>query len=139
MLHDALTGVGSRFAYDEQIAQELARSNRYGSTFSYAIFDIDRFKRINDKYGHSAGDKALKIIAQIMRKQIRKTDHIYRVGGEEFAILITNTDLSSAEALVRKIRKAVADSGFHFRQERVELTLSAGITKSQSGGDLRTR
>lgn len=133
LLHDALTGLGSRLAYDERIAQELARSNRYGSTFIYAILDIDRFKRINDKYGHSAGDKALKIIAQIMRKQIRKTDHIFRVGGEEFVILITNTKLSSAEDLVRKIRKAVTDSGFHFRQERVELTLSAGITKSQSG------
>ena len=138
LLHDTLTGVGSRLAYDEQIAQELSRGKRYGSSFSYAILDIDHFKRINDKYGHNAGDKALKMVAGLMMKQIRKSDFLYRIGGEEFALLVINTELSQAEALVQKIRATVAESGFHFKQKRIQLTLSAGITVMQDDDEVQT-
>ena len=130
LLYDTLTGVRSRLAYNEQMAQELARWNRYGTPFSYAILDIDLFKQVNDKYGHNAGDKALRLIAQLMQKQIRKSDTLFRIGGEEFVLLLTNTTVAQAEPLITKLRKGVADSGFHFKQKRVVLTLSAGITES---------
>lgn len=130
LLYDTLTGVRSRLAYNEQLAQELARWKRYGNPFSYAILDIDHFKQVNDKYGHNAGDKALRLIAQLMQKQIRKSDTLFRIGGEEFVLLLTNTPAAQAEPLITKLRKGVADSGFHFKQKRVVLTLSAGITES---------
>ncbi len=91
LLHDALTGVYSRVAYEERIEQELARWNRYRSPFSYVIVDLDHFKRINDTWGHSAGDKALKIIAQLMQDYVRKSDAVFRIGGEEFVLLLTDT------------------------------------------------
>lgn len=137
LLFDTLTGVQSRLAYDEKIEQEFSRWERYGSTFSYAILDIDHFKKVNDEYGHNAGDKALKIIAQLMQKQIRKSDDLFRIGGEEFVLLLTNTSTSQAEPLLTKLRKVVAESSFHFKQKRVVLTLSAGITESRSGDSVQ--
>ncbi|MFT5550509.1 MAG: diguanylate cyclase, partial [Candidatus Azotimanducaceae bacterium] len=138
LLYDTLTGVRSRLAYNEQIVQELARWNRYGTTFSYAILDIDHFKQVNDTYGHNAGDKALRLIAQLMQKQIRKSDTLFRIGGEEFVLLLTNTSAAQAEPLITKLRKGVADSGFHFKQKRVALTLSAGITESTAEDDIQS-
>jgi diguanylate cyclase len=135
LLYDSLTGVHSRLAYEEHIEQEIARWNRHRSSFSYAIVDIDNFKQINDRYGHSAGDKALKIIANLMSQQIRKSDFIFRIGGEEFVLLLTNTAVSQAEVLVEKLRKAVNASEFHFNQERVTLSMSAGITVTQEKDD----
>jgi diguanylate cyclase len=138
LLYDTLTGVRSRLAYNEQITQELARWERYGTPFSYAILDIDHFKQVNDKYGHSAGDKALRLIAQLMQKQIRKSDTLFRIGGEEFVLLLTNTSAAQAEPLITKLRKGVADSGFHFKQKKVVLTLSAGITESTAEDNIQS-
>ena len=132
LLFDTLTGVHSRLAYDEKIAQEFSRWKRYGSAFAYAILDIDLFKKVNDEYGHNAGDKALRIIAQLMQKNIRKSDTLFRIGGEEFVLLLTNTSATQAEPLLTKLRKEVADSSFHFKQQRIKLTLSAGITESKT-------
>jgi diguanylate cyclase len=133
-----LTGVHSRLAYNEQIIRELSRWDRYGTPFSYAILDIDHFKQVNDKYGHNAGDKALRLIAQLMQKQIRKSDTLFRIGGEEFVLLLTNTSLAKAEPLITKLRHGVAESGFHFKQERVELTLSAGITEATAEDSIQS-
>lgn len=129
LLFDTLTGTGSRLSYDETLEQELARWNRYGTSFSYAILDIDHFKKINDTYGHSAGDKALKIVAKMMMSQIRKTDSIFRIGGEEFVLLLPNTSVDKAASLVNKLREAIAGSSIHCKQQRVVLTLSAGLTE----------
>ena len=133
LLYDTLTGVQSRLAYEEKIEQEIARWERYGSSFSYVILDIDHFKNINDKYGHSAGDKALKTIAEIMLLQIRKSDFIFRIGGEEFVLLLTNTEVSKAEVLVEKLRKTVKAREFQFKQDCVSLSLSAGLTETRDG------
>jgi diguanylate cyclase len=132
LLYDTLTGVHSRLAYDEEIALELSRWKRYNSQFSYAILDIDHFKKVNDEYGHNAGDKALKIIAQLMQKQVRKPDTLFRIGGEEFVLLLPNTSATQAGPLLTKLRAAVAESSFHFKQEKIVLTLSAGITESKT-------
>lgn len=132
LLYDALTGVHSRLAYDEQIRQEMARWHRYSIPFSYVIIDADHFKNINDEFGHSAGDKALKIISQIMLKGIRQSDSVFRIGGEEFVLILTNTDANQADRLIAKLRKSISDSSIHFKKHRVHLTVSAGITETRS-------
>ena len=138
LLYDALTGVYSRMAYDERIMQELARWTRYQTPFSYAILDIDHFKRINDSYGHNAGDKALKIIGQMMLKYVRQSDYVFRIGGEEFVLLLTSTPADQAGKMVEKLRAGIAASSFHFKGEPVQLTLSAGITETRSNDNVET-
>jgi diguanylate cyclase len=138
LLYDALTGVYSRMAYDERIQQELARWTRYETPFSYVILDIDFFKRINDTYGHNAGDKALKIVAQLMTTYVRQSDYVFRIGGEEFVLLLTNTAQDNANKLVEKMRAGIAASSFHFKGEPVTLTLSAGITETRKGDDVES-
>ncbi len=138
LMYDALTGVYSRMAYDDRIAQELSRWNRYQTPFSYAIIDIDHFKRINDNFGHNAGDKALKIIAQMMQRYVRQSDYVFRIGGEEFVLLLSNTDAEGASAMVDKMRRGIADSSFHFKGEPVHLTLSAGITETRPGDNVES-
>ena len=138
LLYDALTGVYSRIAYDERIAQELARWTRYQTPFSYIILDIDHFKRINDSYGHNAGDKALKIVAQMMVKYVRQSDYVFRIGGEEFVLLLTSTSAENAAIMVEKMRSGIAATSFHFKGEPVNLTLSAGITETRTDDDVES-
>jgi diguanylate cyclase len=138
LMYDALTGVYSRMAYDERIVQELSRWSRYQTPFSYAILDIDHFKRINDSYGHNAGDKALRIVAQIMQSYLRQSDYVFRIGGEEFVLLLTSTDAEAAASLVEKMRNGIAESSFHFKGEPVSLTLSAGITETRDGDNVES-
>lgn len=138
LMYDALTGVYSRMAYDERIMQELSRWTRYQTPFSYVILDIDHFKRINDNYGHNAGDKALKIIAQMMQQYVRQSDYVFRIGGEEFVLLLTSTDVDQANLTVDKMRSAIGSSSFHFKGEPVQLTLSAGITETRTDDDVES-
>ncbi len=129
LLHDSLTGVRNRLSYDELLEQEIARFSRYREIFSYALLDIDHFKRINDQYGHNAGDNALRIVATMMLRHIRKTDFLFRIGGEEFVLLLPKTQIENAAPLVEKIRKSVSKAEFHYKQERVSVTMSAGLTE----------
>ena len=138
LLYDALTGVYSRMAYDERISQELSRYNRYDTPFSYVILDIDHFKRINDSYGHNAGDKALKIIAQLMQQYVRNSDYVFRIGGEEFVLLLTNTSAENADLMTQKLRQGIAESSFHFKGEPVQVTLSAGITETRPNDNVES-
>ncbi|MCP4386976.1 MAG: diguanylate cyclase, partial [Gammaproteobacteria bacterium] len=138
LMYDALTGIYSRMAYDERIMQELSRWGRYQTGFSYAILDIDHFKRINDTYGHNAGDKALKIVAQIMQSYVRQSDYVFRIGGEEFVLLLTSTNASAAATMVEKMRTGISESSFHFKGEPVSLTLSAGITETRNGDNVES-
>ena len=138
LMYDALTGVYSRMAYDDRIMQELSRWSRYQTPFSYAILDIDHFKRINDTYGHNAGDKALKLVAQMMQSYVRQSDYVFRIGGEEFVLLLTSTEINNAAGMVEKMRMGIADSSFHFKGKPVQLTLSAGITETRSGDNVES-
>lgn len=128
LLFDTLTGARTRLSYDELLNQELSRWARYQETFSFAILDIDHFKKINDQFGHNAGDKALQIVSRMMASQIRKTDFLFRIGGEEFVLLLPKTSLEHAQPLVEKIRVAVGNAGFHFKKQKVQISLSAGLT-----------
>jgi diguanylate cyclase len=129
LMEDTLTGARSRLAYDESLAQELSRFRRYQEPFCLAVLDIDYFKKINDSYGHSAGDKALRLVAQKISERLRETDLLFRVGGEEFVLLLPRTMVDDARPLVEEVRSAVAGSGFHFEGSPVPITLSAGLAE----------
>ncbi|MEO0436796.1 MAG: diguanylate cyclase [Pseudomonadota bacterium] len=133
LLHDTLTAVGSRLAYDEALARELSRFARGGPGFCMAVLDIDHFKRVNDTYGHSAGDKALQLVASIVSQRTRQADDVYRIGGEEFALLLPGTELKEANGVVDALRTAVEESDFHYEGAAVPMTLSAGLTQVTDG------
>lgn len=128
---DSLTGLPNREAYQQRINEELARFQRYGSPLSLVICDIDYFKRINDSYGHLAGDKVLQLIARSLRKNIRDVDFIARFGGEEFVILMPETTVQEALVAANKLREFIAETPFNFRKERVFITMSIGIAEFQ--------
>lgn len=125
-LHDSLTGLSNRRAYKERLMLEYARWQRYGSPLILLIWDIDRFKGINDTYGHKAGDKALVTIAHLLRDQIRATDFLARYGGEEFVILMPETSQQAAATVAETLRTNVATCNFHFRGSLVPITISCG-------------
>ncbi|WP_455211455.1 diguanylate cyclase [Kaarinaea lacus] len=128
-IHDTLTGVFNRLAYEERIEQEFARWKRYHQPLVLLIFDIDHFKRINDTYGHKAGDKALKLIAKTLQKNLRESDFLARFGGEEFIVLMPQTELSAAIGAANKLREAVQANQFHYQQKRVHITISCGASQ----------
>lgn len=132
-LIDPLTGLPNRAGWGERLELEMARWKRYGGELALAVLDIDHFKRINDGYGHLAGDKVLKIIAGELAKRLRKTDFIARFGGEEFVLLIPSTPLEGGRQLLQTLLDGVEQCPFHFRGERVTITLSAGLTSFASG------
>lgn len=135
-LVDPLTGLPNRAAWNERAALEVARWQRYGGELQLAVLDVDLFKRINDNYGHLAGDRVLKIIAQELAKRLRKTDFIARFGGEEFVVLLPATPLEGAEQLLETLRAAIEACPFHFKGERLVITLSGGLTGFASGDSL---
>lgn len=126
-LLDPLTGIANRAALTERLELEFARIQRNNSSLVLTIIDIDHFKRINDDYGHLAGDKVLKIIAQELSKRLRKTDFIARFGGEEYVILLPETPLAEGKKLIETLRLVIQACPFHFRGEPVTITFSAGI------------
>ncbi|AOE82628.1 GGDEF domain-containing protein [Pseudomonas sp. TCU-HL1] len=132
-LQDPLTGLPNRAAWNERLEIELARQQRYGGDLLLAVIDIDHFKRINDGFGHLAGDKVLKIIAGELGKRLRKTDFIARFGGEEFVLLLPSTPLDGGQQLMENLRSAIEACPFHFKGERVSVTLSAGLTGMVAG------
>ncbi|WXL26125.1 diguanylate cyclase [Ectopseudomonas mendocina] len=132
-LIDPLTGLSNRAGWNERLEIEMARLQRYGGELLMAILDIDYFKRINDSYGHQAGDKVLRIIASELAKRLRKTDFIARFGGEEFVILLPSTPLEGGEQLLQSLRSAIEQCPFHFRGERVVITLSGGLSAFSAG------
>jgi diguanylate cyclase len=126
-LTDILTGLPNREAWDERFELEHERWKRYRKPVVLVVADVDLFKRINDTYGHLAGDKVLQILAKEMRNRIRKTDFIARLGGEEFVILLPETEMDVAVEVIEKTREMVSRLPFHFKDERVTVSLSFGV------------
>jgi diguanylate cyclase len=125
---DALTGIPNRAAYDDRIVEEYERWKRNDKSVSILAWDIDHFKRINDAYGHKAGDKVLRVIGQHLAQHVRGTDFVARYGGEEFVMLLVGTDVEQARSAADKIRHSISSLGFHFRNVPVTVTASCGIT-----------
>lgn len=132
-LIDPLTGLPNRAAWAERVDQEVLQWQDQGGHLLMAMLDLDHFKRINDGYGHQAGDKVLKIVANELRKRLRPRDFIARFGGEEFVLLVPQTPLPAGCNLAETLRAAVEACPFHFKGERVTITLSIGITAFRTG------
>ncbi|WP_286785810.1 MULTISPECIES: GGDEF domain-containing protein [Pseudomonas] len=132
-LVDALTGLPNRAAWNERLEIEGARWQRYGGELLMAVLDIDHFKRINDEYGHLAGDKVLKIIAGELAKRVRVTDFIARFGGEEFVLLMPSTPMEGGLKLLDVLRTAIEACPFHFKGQPVTITLSGGLAAYHPG------
>ncbi|WP_226686109.1 GGDEF domain-containing protein [Stutzerimonas stutzeri] len=132
-LQDPLTGLPNRAAWNERLELEFARWQRYGGDLLLAVLDVDHFKRVNDGYGHLAGDRVLKIIGSELHKRLRKTDFIARFGGEEFVVLLPNTPYEAGLQLMESLRDSIGSCPFHFKGERVAITLSAGLTAFSEG------
>jgi diguanylate cyclase len=125
---DALTGIPNRAAYDDRIRHEFLRWQRDSIAVSVLAWDIDRFKEINDAYGHSAGDKVLRVIAQHLAQHVRGTDFVARYGGEEFVMILIGTAAEQGCQAANKIRVGIETMGFHFHNKPVAVTASCGIT-----------
>jgi diguanylate cyclase len=135
-LRDPLTGCFNRLAYQERAEAEEARWQRYRSPLSLLVLDLDRFKTINDTFGHRAGDKVLATVAQLSGNQLRQVDFFGRYGGEEFVALLPETPLDAAKIVAEKIRRAVEAFRFHSRGKRVPLTISCGVAQLRDGDTL---
>lgn len=127
---DVLTKVANRFQFDKVLEHSITLSQRYGRALSIMLIDIDHFKEINDNYGHLVGDEVLKILAQILRDGVRKSDVIARWGGEEFVILLPDSELSSATKLAEILRLRIAEYDFKLVKK---ITCSIGIVRWNEG------
>lgn len=127
---DGLTGLYNRRHFEYNIELEFLRTKRYPSDLSVAMVDIDHFKRINDNYGHQFGDYALKEISNLISTSFRKTDMIYRYGGEEIAIILTETSLENALISLERLRSKIAQRIFLHNDEEVNITISIGVSAS---------
>ncbi len=128
-LQDALTELPNRAAFDERFELELKRWKRYNKPLSIVLADVDHFKHINDSYGHSAGDKTLKIIAKALRQSLRDTDFIARYGGEEFILLFPETTITELEGPLNTLREKIKRIPFKFKDQNVPITISFGATQ----------
>jgi diguanylate cyclase (GGDEF)-like protein len=123
--HDALTGVFNRHYFNELIAQEVLRSSRYNHPIGLLMIDVDRFKEINDRYGHQTGDMVLQEIASVLTETVRKSDMIVRYGGDEFLVVLTETGQDAEEAASR-VRLAVRASEKLRQISGFDVTVSVG-------------
>ncbi len=128
---DPLTGIANRRALRERLKSELYRFQRYRQFFSMILFDVDRFKVINDQYGHWAGDRCLKEIIKRIKPILRETDFIGRWGGDEFLVIFPGTDLESAVAVAERLRKLIENTRFIYHKQEISLTVSVGVTEIQ--------
>lgn len=131
-IHDDLTGFFNRRHLMELIVSENNRSERTGCNFSLAIMDLDKFKNINDSFGHQTGDNVLVVFSSIVRNVLRKTDFCGRYGGEEFLILLTQTDLEDAKTFAERIRDCVETSSFPELGNQSKVTVSIGIAEHKA-------
>jgi len=128
-LQDPLTQLPNRRSFDESTNLVLTQAYRHNRPCVLAMIDIDRFKLINDNYSHATGDKVLKLLADLLRANLREVDILARYGGEEFLVLFPETDLSEAYKLMERLRETVAEHQWHDIDESLRITLSAGLVE----------
>ena len=138
-LNDRLTGLYNRGSFDETLSYELERAQRYNRSLSLLMLDLDYFKKINDTYGHQAGDDVLKKIANIIKRSIRGSDYPARFGGEEFIIILPETESSKAVELAERIRKTLENEPIEISEnETIHVTTSIGVVTSRQGVTTKT-
>ncbi len=132
---DTLTHINNRRALMEGLQVELQRSRRYAHPFALLFIDIDRFKEINDRYGHAFGDKVLHKVAQTIGAAIRPPDILGRYGGEEFIVGLVECNLEGARRIAERIRLKIARTGFIWEKNRASVTVSIGAAAMTAGAD----
>jgi len=126
---DPLTGVPNRRSFEATARREVERARRYAKPFAVLALDIDHFKRINDTYGHDVGDIVLKRLSQICLEKLRVTDFLARLGGEEFAMLLPETDIDAAATLAERLRTAIATTPIATPKGALPITVSLGVAQ----------
>ena len=129
MTVDGLTDLHNKRYFTEAMEKEFSRAKRYERTFSLVLFDLDHFKKINDTFGHLAGDSVLRQLGALVKGRVRHTDIPCRTGGEEFAIILPEVSRDGAVLLAEKVRKAVEESHFRFEGTVIPVTVSLGVTE----------
>ncbi|MFO0680772.1 MAG: GGDEF domain-containing protein [Sandaracinus sp.] len=129
MTIDGLTDLHNKRYFTEAMEKELSRAKRYERTFSLVLFDIDHFKKINDTYGHLAGDSVLRQLGALVKGRVRHTDIPARTGGEEFAIILPEVSREGAMQMAEKVRRAVEETHFRFEGTVIPVTVSLGVTE----------
>ena len=130
---DPLTRSLNRRGLDDEFAREASRADRYKAPFCLAVLDIDNFKALNDLRGHQTGDEALIHLVKVAKEDLRLTDHIARLGGEEFLIILPNTPLDEAAKIITRLQRSLTKKYFLDNNERVLITFSAGVTERAFG------
>lgn len=133
---DPLTGVNNRAAFDKSIEQEMEFSARHKHDLTLMMLDLDKFKDINDNYGHTVGDAILRSFADSIMKCLRRSDILFRYGGEEFTVLLRNTGTKGAALLAERMRKSVEEMEFEYNNINVKTTVSIGLAQMQEGDSI---
>ena len=128
---DTLTGILNRRGCEAAFARELSRCRRQHTSLCVALLDIDNFKRINDEYGHATGDAALVHLTRVVGAAMRTSDVFARIGGEEFLLILPDTDLRQAELTMARVQKTLASAGLRIGHAELSLTFSVGIAQFQ--------
>lgn len=129
---DELTGLANRRYFESCFEKEFLRAKRYNNKLSLVMFDIDYFKGVNDTYGHQCGDYVLKQISKAALQTFRQTDMIFRFGGEEFVVILTETDLNQAKIPLERFRKTVETLDVEYQNKTITVTVSIGACEFNS-------
>jgi diguanylate cyclase (GGDEF)-like protein len=132
-LRDPLTGTGNRIAMDQSLAREIAVTRRNKAPLSVLMVDVDHFKHVNDEYGHYTGDEVLRAIAQGLKSQLRNIDRVFRYGGEEFVVLLTDTDRETAVQIGERLRSTVLGLAFPHHAPSLTMSISLGCSTLMAG------
>jgi diguanylate cyclase (GGDEF)-like protein/PAS domain S-box-containing protein len=135
---DPLTGLPNRRAMLDKLNYELRRYARSNAAFTVILGDIDKFKSINDRYGHETGDRVLRAVGDLMRGVVRNQDTVARWGGEEFMLLLPDTDLAGGEIVAEKLRRAVADLSLSRGEAAVSVSITLGLSSYEGEGDVQS-
>ncbi len=135
MVRDSLTGLLNHTAIKDQLEHEVAQTKRRRTPLSFAMVDIDHFKQINDTYGHPAGDRVIKSLSRLLKQRLRETDVIGRYGGEEFAVILTNTDRGTAMKVLEAIREDFSQLHHLADGREFSATFSCGVADVSYFGD----
>lgn len=130
--HDSLTGAANRTTLMTTLSREIYLSKRYGNTFTILTFDIDQFKKINDQFGHTGGDEYLKGFTDQLQQAMRESDFLFRLGGDEFLVLLSKTKLDGALVLAKRMKACIQQYICQYGDESIQTTVSIGATEYQS-------
>ncbi len=129
--YDRLTGVANRRLMESTISEELVRQRRYGVPFSLLFIDCNKFKQINDTYGHDCGDKVLTYVADQLRELIRENDHCFRYAGDEFVITLAGQSYQEARAVAKRLMAFFQNNPMPYQEQKLAVTISCGVAQSK--------